>query len=51
MEKKVVKIKEVKKSKSSIKKEEPKKVSKTWLAFLKAKKNPGEILDMKAVLK
>lgn len=50
MEKKVVKIKEVKKSKSSIKKEEPKKVSKTWLAFLKAKKIQ-EILDMKAVLK
>lgn len=29
----------------------PKKVSKTWLAFLEIAKNPGEILDMKAVLK
>jgi len=29
-----------------------KKVSKTWLAFLKAVKNPGiEIVDRKAVLK
>lgn len=28
-----------------------KKVSKTWLAFLKAVENPGEITDMKAVLK
>lgn len=26
-------------------------VSKTWLAFLKATKNPGKILDMRAVLK
>lgn len=33
------------------KKEEPKKVSKSWLAFLKACKDPGEILDMRAVLK
>ncbi|MEC3878581.1 hypothetical protein [Parapedobacter sp. 10938] len=28
-----------------------KKVSRTWLAFLKAVENPGEISDMKAVLK
>lgn len=28
-----------------------KNVSKTWLAFLKAVKNPGEITDMRAVLK
>ncbi|MBD1432894.1 hypothetical protein H8B06_08665 [Sphingobacterium sp. DN00404] len=29
-----------------------KKMSKTWLAFLKAVKNPGiEIVDMRAVLK
>jgi hypothetical protein len=31
-------------------KEEPKKVSKTWLAVL-ANKGTGEILDMRAVLK
>ena len=31
--------------------EKNKKVSKTWLAFQEAIKNPGEILDMKAVLK
>ncbi len=28
-----------------------KKMSKTWLAFLKAVKDPGEITDMRAVLK
>ena len=32
-------------------KNKPVKVSKTWLAFLEIAKNPGEILDMKAVLK
>lgn len=32
------------------KNEEPKKVSKTWLAVL-ANKGTGEILDMRAVLK
>ena len=32
------------------KQEEPKKVSKTWLAVL-ANKGTGEILDMRAVLK
>lgn len=37
-----------KSSKSTI--EEPKKVSKTWLAVL-ANKGTGEILDMRAVLK
>jgi len=31
--------------------EKSKKVSKTWLAFQEAIKNPGEILDMRAVLK
>lgn len=32
------------------KKTPPKKVSKTWLAFLEAAKNPGiEIVDMRAV--
>ncbi|GEM_PF-5663855 len=32
-------------------KDKSRKVSKTWLAFLEIAKNPGEILDMKAVLK
>jgi len=30
---------------------EPKKVSKTWLAMLKAAKTPGGIEDMRAVLR
>lgn len=29
----------------------PKKVSKTWLAYLEARKTPGKIVDMRAVLK
>jgi len=38
--------------KSTEKKAESKKVSKTWLAFQKAIKKPGiEIVDMRAVLK
>lgn len=41
-----------KKSGKKSTKEKTKKVSKTWLAFQEAIKNPGvEILDMKAVLK
>lgn len=39
-------------SKPVTKKASPKKVSKTWLAFQKARKNPLiEIVDMRAVLK
>lgn len=39
-------------TKPTEKKTESKKVSKTWLAFQKAIKNPGiEIVDIRAVLK
>jgi len=34
-----------------IKSMEGKKQSKTWIAFMKAIKDPGTIVDMKAVLK
>lgn len=43
---------EIKKTKKKTISEKEVKVSKTWLAFQKAIKNPGiEILDLKAVLK
>ncbi len=42
---------EIKKIKKKTVSKKEIKVSKTWLAFQEAIKNPGEILDMKAVLK
>lgn len=42
---------EIKKTKKKTISKQEMKVSKTWLAFQEAVKNPGKILDMKAVLK
>jgi hypothetical protein len=37
--------------KKNLPEKKEKRVSQTWIAFMEACKNPGEILDMEAVLK